>query len=698
MEQITFNNQRFGNTIFEIGNHHIALRYLFGMPMQITETTHADRLQGIVEFYSNQGGIHSENTTITNVVQAEAMCQIESHLLDKKLNYSSVWTMHREEGILSRTDTITNISNDTIQILKLQPKFLFSSGNYETYVQNSTWCYENIGGWQALQIGGLNLKCESGRTTQGNTPFLAIKDKRTQKAVAFHIVPKGNWEIHVQTGTAGIGMQGGYIPIVSLGQASGRFSYALQPEESVTFPEVLIQAIPSGKLYMESGNLHKYLMKREPDFSRREQKIVYNPWFDCYDHIDLDRFRERLFIAKELGCEVFEVDAGWYGKGSGWSESVGDWSEKQEGAFRGKMIEFANEVKACQMEFGLWMEPERVGKEAPVRKGHPDWFAYGSCGCYYPKLWMPEAYAYIKGEIIRLIETYGLGWIKFDFNFEIENDETNSELMVYYENWYRMLEEIKGLHPEVFYEGCASGGLRTDINTMTHFDGHFMSDNVNPWDGISNYEQMIMRSLPGKLYQWIVVQKGADIPAYDRTLADIEKTVIVPAAPGAGFADHEKIDLDFLCKLVVHGMFGISGNIATLEPSDLEIIRTYIDFYKKWRRFFRQAEVFIDSEPASIGQRDHWRVLQYYHAKMETNLIYVYRFNDLNPSKMVFPKELQMDKEYEVTIEDQSHRKMGCDIMTLGIEVQLNQRNSGKIILIQAQNNCLAKKGKYDAI
>ncbi|MCI8694976.1 MAG: hypothetical protein HFH91_20155, partial [Lachnospiraceae bacterium] len=64
--------------------------------------------------------------------------------------------------------------------------------------------------------------------------------------------------------------------------------------------------------------------------------------------------------ARELGCEIFEVDAGWYGREPDWSSSVGDWREKLDGAFYGRLAEFADKIRGMGMGFGLWMEPERI--------------------------------------------------------------------------------------------------------------------------------------------------------------------------------------------------------------------------------------------------------------------------------------------------------------------------------------------------
>jgi alpha-galactosidase len=87
---------------------------------------------------------------------------------------------------------------------------------------------------------------------------------------------------------------------------------------------------------------------------------------------------------------------------------------------------------------------------------------------------------HLKPEISRLIETYQLAWIKLDFNLEM--GYADEGLAGYYQVWYGKLDELRQRFPETFFEGCASGAICLDLNTLSHFDGHFLSETVNPVD------------------------------------------------------------------------------------------------------------------------------------------------------------------------------------------------------------------------
>jgi len=110
-----------------------------------------------------------------------------------------------------------------------------------------------------------------------------------------------------------------------------------------------------------------------------------------------------------LGCEVFVVDAGWYGAGDGdWGAQTGDWRERPKDAFCARMGEFADEVRAAGLGFDLWMEPERFGSQAPLRAKHPEWFIPVGTEARLD-LTKPPAWRWLRGEIARLVETYRLG-------------------------------------------------------------------------------------------------------------------------------------------------------------------------------------------------------------------------------------------------------------------------------------------------
>ncbi len=240
--------------------------------------------------------------------------------------------------------------------------------------------------------------------------------------------------------------EGGELPfaVVELGLADENLRRALAPGETLALPEILFQPLPDGEPHLAAPALHRYLL--EHHFRRRQTRgagRVYNTWFDQFEILDVPRLRAQLAAAKEVGCEVFVIDAGWYGAGGpNWWAQAGDWREKTEAAFHGEMRDFADEVRAAGLGFGLWMEPERFGPEAPIRAEHPEWFVPVG-GAARMDLNQPEAYAWLRGEIGRLVETYELAWMKIDFNFGLDADASGRGTR----RLHRRLVPPAGRHP-----------------------------------------------------------------------------------------------------------------------------------------------------------------------------------------------------------------------------------------------------------
>jgi alpha-galactosidase len=563
---------------------------------------------------------------------------------------------------------------------------VFSPGQYELYSQDSRWCNENQGLWRPLNHGSIVLSNEGGRTCQGGTPYMVLREARGDAAVGFHVMPRGNWVIRASAHTIG----GDTLPfaVVELGLADGDLRLRLAPGETFELPEVLIQALPAGEPHLAAPALHRYLLAHEPVSvrSRHAAPVVYNTWFDVFEVLTLPRLRQQLAVAKEAGCEVFTIDAGWYGATEGhWSDQTGDWREKPDAAFRGHMADFAEEVRAAGLGFGIWMEPERIGPHAPVLKEHPDWFIATNGPYHYPDLENPEARAYMLAEFGRLIETYKLAWIKIDFNFELGPDPRSAELSRYYGAWYGLLDELRLRYPQAFFEGCASGAMRADSRTLEHFDGHFLSDTVNPYDCLRIYQGALLRTLPGRWCKWAVLRSvGQTLPRYLAPLDAAPVSVVAPS--GALWEPALTVDVDFAARVALCGLFGLSGDIAGLPSEARTRLREHIAFYKQWREFIVGSVAHLLTPPHLKADRAGWAAIQLQHPDEQTHLLFVYRLDDGIERKAFCLRGLDTDVMYtlsrmgESAISPEPHS--GAQLMTQGLTVELASRNSATVYVV----------------
>jgi alpha-galactosidase len=614
----------------------------------------------------------------------------------ESLEWTSAWQFDPSTAIWRRRDWLHNTGSQPVTLRRFLARFAFTPAEYQIYTLSSSWSHENQGRWVQLYSGRLTLRSQAGRTNQGASPYLFFRTAESKHGLAFHIIPCGNWVIHIDQTRTPAGETTPFV-VVELGLSDDHLHLALAPGETVSFPEILIQATPGQQPESGAAALHTYLLQqRHKDDAilpstmpavKPFAPVIYNTWFDVFEKLEPERLKTQLAAAKEIGCEIFTIDAGWYGAGSGdWHRQVGDWREKQEGAFFGKMAAFADQVRAAGLGFGLWMEPERYGEQAPVRLAHPDWFLPGDDGFAYPDLQKPDAYAYVKGEMARLIETYQLTWMKVDFNFEL--GAAADELAGYSRCWYALLDELRSQYPQLFIEGCASGGMRLDLNTLQHFDGHFLSDTVNPVDVLRISQGAYLRLPPGRITKWAVLRSiGKVIPRYGMPIAETPERVVTPT--NSGWEDAVVADLDFCVRAALPGMLGFSGDLASLTPDQRARLRQHIAFYKTWRAWMTGAVCHLLTPNVNLDQPSGWVGFQLQQpGDPSRSMVLVYRLKDGASHRWLPLHGLDEKRQYQITDVDQPARPpetlSGRQLLTTGLAVQRDALFSAGIYLLES--------------
>ena len=607
--------------------------------------------------------------------------------VDGAIHIDSRWQLDADTGVWSRSDTLENVGQEMVILNRCLARFVFAPDHYEVYNQGSRWCNENQGRWQRLSHGTLVLRSEGGRTTQGGTPYVALRPVGASRGVAFHVLPRGNWTIRVRTRTAS-GGEALPFTVVELGLADESLRLEIPPGGTLSLPEILIQGLPEGQVHLAAPRLHEYVVAHKLGSAKKTTPLVYNTWFDTFEELDVQRLSRQLQAARELGCEVFTIDAGWYGAGSGnWSAQTGDWREKRGAAFRGRMAEFAEQVRTAGLGFGLWMEPERIGPAAPILGEHPEWFIPATGASHRPDLENAAAYDYLLGEMSRLVETYDLAWMKVDYNLDFGHDASGAEFANYYAAWYRLLGELRERYPKTFFEGCAGGGMRLDLNTLSHFDGHFLSDTVNPVDALRIYQGALLRLPPGRLGKWVVLRGiGRTIPDYGVPLAATPPKVATPM--GATWERSITTNIDFATRVCLPGMLSLSGDIASLPERDLRRLRSHLDWYKRWRAFIVDSVAHLLTPPRPKDDRRGWAAIQLQNQSREKSLLFVYRLDDARDRLSVYPKKLG-EQTYLVRDvdrpEEEPLRRTGGELTGEGLTIELPARHSAAILTLERE-------------
>ena len=574
-----------------------------------------------------------------------------------------VWQFDEENGIISCKYTLVNTSKKSITLRRALPRWVFSPGKYGVYSQENRWGNENQLQYHPLSDAQLRLHGKGTRTTVTSAPWCVLADEENFAAVAFHVIPCGSWVIDIQPE---IFSNESPSPCVTAGLGDTDLFMTLAPQESIELPEVLVQNIPYAQLGRAGAGLQRYMLKRLPQ-TLHLPPVLYNSWLYRFTDFSREQLREQLAAAKEMGCEVFIVDAGWFGKDDSWFAAVGDWEEKQGAPFYGNMSAFADEVRAAGLKFGFWMEIERFGTRCSARTEHPEWFPEHSVRI---DLTQKPAAEYLFESVAGNIRKFGAEYIKIDFNAALGFDESGSEFYRYSRAFTGVLERLRRTFPALVIENCGSGSLRNDLATISLYDHWFVSDNAHPFETLSIRQGAFMRTMPGRCLNWIVTR-----PAPERR-TPVTGDLQVMASCAASWDEAGLFSVNYVMLSGLLGLPGFSGDLAGHSCEVKEKMAEYIRFYKENREFFVNSHIYLLTPFVPLKEYENYIVFQMQGENTDTSLVFVFsnamsrravrqfKLCNLDAEKLYRTEQLFSEQENALTVS-------GKQLMEYGLETVL---------------------------
>jgi alpha-galactosidase len=178
----------------------------------------------------------------------------------------------------------------------------------------------------------------------------------------------------------------------------------------------------------------------------------------------------------ELGADTYWIDACWYGRsGRDWWEEVGSWVIHPD-RFPNGVKPVADAAHARDMRFVLWFEPERVRKDSILAEEHPEFLLRSphDSDNLLLNLGDETALQHITDLLSDHIGQIGIDIYRQDFNFDPlaywqaadEPDRVGMAENLYVQGFYRLWDQLREKHPNVWIDNCASGGRRIDLETL----------------------------------------------------------------------------------------------------------------------------------------------------------------------------------------------------------------------------------------
>lgn len=537
---------------------------------------------------------------------------------------------------------------------------------YEIYYYESQWGREfdkKTRPWTQGQR--FDIQCTWGRSSHGYSPFLRIGSSKGH-ILAVMVAWSGNWGISIDEH----GAFQAEIPYKASEADGSDRSGTCCTKAAGDFPCVYIFSAADGDWDKLTAKIHTYGRK----YLYPPAKILpveWNPWWTFEDVlINEDVFLENARAARDLGVELCTLDAGWYGESGKihWSRQQGDWDIVNTERFPHGLKFLSDHIHALGMAFGLWAEPEALGRESRLIREHPEFEAICRGRRYdnsYVCLGNPDGAKWLLDTLTHLLDTACPDWMKLDFNMDPGEGCTRTDhghgagdgLFWHYKAYYDILKKLRNKYPQLVIENCSSGGLRCDtaMFSLTHLT--FLSDVDETSHSLDSFYELSRFIPPEHILHWA----WSETRTYDDGSHAFEGFEIREDTP--------EDEIRYTLRAAMLHVMGFSRNFAALPENIREIFREEIRFYKtEVRPLLTRARVF------HLLNADGGMALQYQDG--DRRLLFVFCKKDFVQCPLKIPPvHLKPEQAYNIkcrgtgnTLAD-AGRRTGQQLMEEGISL-----------------------------
>ena len=557
-------------------------------------------------------------------------------------NMNLHYKVYEEYDLIERYVTIKNNSENVIEIEKVH------SGQFHIPYEDLT--FSNVHGhWgaeqqrftQKVSYGKIVIENRRGISTHNHNPYFILDKNATETTgeVFFGALKlSGNFSGVIEQTQYG-------ETLVQLGINSHDFLLKLNQGEEFISPAIIAGYSNSGFETM-THNLHNFA--KDNVLRSGLRPVLYNSWEATEFKVSCDEQIKLAKKAKEIGAELFVVDDGWFGERHGIDNGLGDWYVNEE-KFPNGLNPLINEVKAMDMMFGIWVEPEMVNPLSNLYKEHPEWIYHfdsresdTSRGQYVLDVTKKEVKDFIYNMLDNLLTTYDIDYIKWDANRPMS--QTNLERDVWYKHIEAVYDIVKNLnlkHPNVLFEACASGGGRIDYGILGIFDDFWTSDNTDAYDRLFIQENYSYIYPIKAMRSWVT-----DCP---------------------NFLSRRIIPMKFRYHSAMMGTLGIGCNILKFSEEEIELSKGLIEEYKNIRHIVQEGDFYR----LENNSKNKYKLYQYMNGKEGLVFAFLPQSELGHRGTTIKFRALEKESTYLVKIDKNVIVKTGRYLMNHGLELKL---------------------------
>ena len=398
--------------------------------------------------------------------------------------------------------------------------------------------------------------------------------------------------------------------------------------------------------------------------------------------------------SKELGVEMFHIDAGWF-------RGVGDWYPNPKKFPHGMAI-IADEAHKNGLRFGIWVdwtqaaldtEPGALNVHDPKVR---DWLVAD-----VPPSWKPEefkgqtadvgdpaAHDYFRKEVKRIVDDYHLDMLEHDGYLVaqgcVRDDHPHAppdKSMVVKHEWgsdfvyasnatdvsyhavrgyYDIYEQTRREHPGLLFEICNDGGRMVDFGSAAHGDYFSITDTYDP---LSNRRAF---------YDTSYLLPAAMLESY------VEKW---PAPRTENFL--------YMLRSGMMGWVTLMLDTSVWTPEQHEAAKGAVALYKReLRPLIRDAHLYhVSARPDGV----HWDGIEYWDPARGKGVVFAFRGSTADDAEHRFVLAgLDPGKKYRLHFQDGSapdRTAAGSELMDPGLRVQLQNPLSSELVFLSSEGN-----------
>lgn len=320
-------------------------------------------------------------------------------------------------------------------------------------------------------------------STKEHLPMGYLENTETGSSLFWQIEHNGSWHWEISDQTDHY-----YLQLSGPTENESHWYKVLAPGERFESVPAAVGVSTAG-FDCAMGEMTRYrrIIRRDNE-DNRLLGVIFNDYMNClWADPTTEKELPLIDAAAEAGCEYYCIDAGWYAPGYWW-DNVGEWLPAHE-RFPNGLKELMAYIRSKGMVPGLWLEIEVMGICCPkAQHVPPEWFFQRHGKHVYDRsryqldFRHPGVVEHANEVLRRLVEEYGVGYIKMDYNIEpgigteIDADSFGDGLLEHERAYLAWLDSVFETYPALIIENCSSGGMRIDYALLSRHSIQSTSD------------------------------------------------------------------------------------------------------------------------------------------------------------------------------------------------------------------------------